>query len=469
MNRTRPIRFLGMIVLLGLLGFGCGKSAAPPSPPEASGPQESVGQVEPQRPATESLPTSQTALESERALEQTEAQAPLPTSVLPPDHWLVGTSDAPDMAPAIIAPEAPRALLAEDGPAYLERIGDERVLHLKGSHYEMGVQHGTLLRDEIREAANLVRTVGMFAWKGNFDESIREAWTRTSPYIPEKYKEEMRGMAEATGLSEEEVQDFTIFPELFHCSGFALWGKATADGALLHGRVLDYMREVGLDKYAMVIISEPDGGNAFVNVAYSGMLGSVTGMNAKHVAIGEMGGQGGGLWDGMPMTLLVRECLESANTLEEARRIMEAAPRTCQYFYVISDSKADGGRGSALGVAAEPETILFLGPNESHPLLPRPFEDAVLMSAGDRYTCLADRIGKMYGKIDAQIALDIMARGVAMKSNMHNALFRPATLEFWVANSTIQSPASNRPYRAYDLNALMKERPGASPATGHAE
>jgi len=125
----------------------------------------------------------------------------------------------------------------------------------------------------------------------------------------------------------------------------------------------------------------------------------------------------------------------------------------------VSDSKADNGRGSAFGVAAEPDRIDFIGPGEAHPLLPRPFKDVVLMSAGDRYRCLADRVEKMYGRITSGVALDIMSRGVAMKSNMHNALFKPDTLEFWVANSTVQEPASNRPYVHYDLKELMKGKP----------
>jgi hypothetical protein len=83
------------------------------------------------------------------------------------------------------------------------------------------------------------------------------------------------------------------------------------------------------------------------------------------------------------------------------------------------------------------------------------------MSAGGRYMCLADRVEKMYGKITPQVALDIMARGVAMKSNMHDALFKPATLEMWVANSTVEHPACNLPYTHYDLNTLMAERPGS--------
>jgi len=46
-----------------------------------------------------------------------------------------------------------------------------------------------------------------------------------------------------------------------------------------------------------------------------------------------------------------------------------------------------------------------------------------------------------------------------MKSNMHDALFKPATLEFWVANSTVDAPACNLPYTRHDLKTLMAEKP----------
>ncbi len=377
----------------------------------------------------------------------------------PADHWLAGTSPVKDMVPATIAPEAPRKLLREFGPAYLEQIDEERVLHLKGTHYDMGFQHGTLMKEEIEAASMVLRVVGVASWDGDFQTGLRDAWKRTAPFIPEKFKQEIKGMADATGLAVEDVQDFTIFPELFHCSGFAMWGKATADGELLHGRVLDYMREAGLDKWQLVIIEEPKDANAFVNVAYSGMLGSVTGMNDKQIGIGEMGGKGAEQWDGMPMTFLIRECLESGNTLDDVKRIMTNTPRTCEYYYVISDAKADKGRGMAYGVAAVPASVQFIGPNEFNERLPRPVEDAVLLSAGDRYNVLVDRAQKLYGKFTPQTALDLMARGVAMESNMHDALFRPKTMELWVANSTIQQPACNRPYRRYDVRKLIAERP----------
>jgi len=443
----------------------CGCNPETPTPPAdknvalaaANEPPNAQGTTAQKPPSGEGITEiSAAAQRSEGLFAAEEAERTLPA-----DHWLRQTPIQKDTVPATIAPPEPRVLLKQHGPAYLEQIGETRVLHLKGSYYDMGYQHGALLKEEIRLGATLIRTVGRVAWKKDFVKSSREAWERSSAHIPQKYKEELEGMAEALGMPVEEVQEFNIFPELFHCSGFAFWGNATADGALLHGRVLDYMREIGMDQWAIIIVQEPENAHAFVNVGYAGLIGSVTGMNVQHVALGEMGGGGAEKWDGMPMTFLMRECLEMGTTLEDACRIMRENPRTCEYYYVISDAKAQGGRGDAVGVASTPDDIQFIGPNEFHKLLPRPVEDAVLLSAGGRYQCLADRVEAMHGKITPQIALDIMARGVSMRSNLHNALFKPATLELWVANSTLLAPSCNRPYVHYDLNVLLNEQPAS--------
>ena len=55
-----------------------------------------------------------------------------------------------------------------------------------------------------------------------------------------------------------------LFPEHFHCSGVALRGKATADGHVLHARVLDYMTEIGLQNNACVTVFMPEKRNAGV-------------------------------------------------------------------------------------------------------------------------------------------------------------------------------------------------------------
>jgi hypothetical protein len=269
-----------------------------------------------------------------------------------------------------------------------------------------------------------------------------------------RYLREMDAIAAATGAHPQEARLANFFPELFHCSGFALMGSATRDGHMYHGRILDYMRGVGLEQNAVVIVHQPDYGHAWVNLTYAGFVGSVSAMNENGISIGEMGGKGYGQWDGKPMAHLVREVMEKASTLDEAVGIMKHSPRTCEYYYVISDGKHQ----SAVGIAATPDSFQVIHPGESHPLLPHAIKDAVLMSAGDRYETLAQRVMDGLGKFDADSSRLLMTRPVCMTSNIQSVLFRPDTLDLWVANADSKNVASHTRYTHYNLRDLLHER-----------
>jgi isopenicillin-N N-acyltransferase-like protein len=361
-----------------------------------------------------------------------------------------------DKIPALGPATGERHVVAREGNGRLEMMDGTRVLFLKGTPEEMGRQHGTLMKKEVRHLVDQMLYgvgVGSSFDKGSwFFGELESAQKRVAPFTDERYFREMDALASAAGLPREEVRIANFFPELFHCSGFALFGKATVGGKMYHGRILDYLRGMGLEQNATVIVFQPDQGNAWVNVGYAGFVGSVTAMNEKHIAIGEMGGRGEGNWDGKPMAELVREVMEKANTLEEAVAIMRKGPRTCEYYYVISDAKSN----RAVGIAATPETFETIWPGDSHKLLPHGTPDTVLMSAGDRYEELAHRVKAGYGKFDAQGARDLMKRPVCMTSNIHSALFEPGTLDFWVANADAENPAAHTRYTHYNLGELLQ-------------
>ena len=292
-----------------------------------------------------------------------------------------------------------------------------------------------------------------------FPAEMRDAWRRLEPFVPADQIEEIRGIAEGSGVSFEEVKLANFFPELFHCSGFAVSGAATQGGKLYHGRVLDYMTGVGLQGCAAVIVTKNPGRLAWANVGYAGFNGSVSGMNEKKIALGEMGGRGEGNWDGVPMGTLMRRALQDASSLDDAKRVFSESPRTCEYYYVFSD----GNARSAVGVYALPEKIEFVEPGAAHERLPDPLRDCVLLSAGDRYKCLVDRTRKGYGAIDEKSAIALMDRGVAMSgSNLHNVLFVPEDLVFLVANAGTDSIAAAEPYIRYDLTEILRRMPDAA-------
>lgn len=361
------------------------------------------------------------------------------------------TQTIPTLGPAT----GERRVIASEGAGRLESVDGTRVLVLKGSPEEMGRQHGVLLQRQIqRDVRNVLYGVGVGSSLANgtwFFGEMEAAQRRLLPHMDARYLREMDALADSAGISRAEVRMANLFPELFHCSGFAIFGDATRDGRLYHGRILDYFRGQGLEQNAVVIVSQPDYGHAWVNISYAGFTGSVTAMNEKHVAIGEMGGHGEGKWDGKPMAQLVREVMERANTIDEALEIMRRAPRTCEYYYVISDGKSK----RAVAVRATPTEFETAWAGETHPLIPEAIKDAVMVSGGERFGELIRRVKAGYGTFDAESARGLMSRPVCMPSNIHSVLFAPETLDFWVANADSKNVASHTRYTRYNLRELL--------------
>jgi dienelactone hydrolase len=232
-----------------------------------------------------------------------------------------------------------------------------------------------------------------------------------------------------------------------------VFGKATTDGTLYHGRILDYMTAIGLQHAAGLFFVRPADGHDFVHVGYAGFVGAVTGMNRAGISLGEMGGRGRYLWDGVPMASLMRVALEECDSLDEVKDLWRRSPRTCEYYYVFADAK--GPR--AVGVKATPELLEFLEPGHDHAQLGKGIEDVVFMSGGSRLEHLRTRIRERYGRIDRTAALRLMDRPVAMKSNLHSALMLPETLQILVSHAGDGRPAAERPYVRFDLGTLSAE------------
>ncbi|MGO9598285.1 MAG: C45 family autoproteolytic acyltransferase/hydolase [Isosphaeraceae bacterium] len=362
--------------------------------------------------------------------------------------------------------------IARCGAGFLEDDRGYRVLHVKGTPYEMGYQQGVLLKSDIRDNVHYLFEVKGKELKVELaglklldpKRVIAGIAATQKKYVPQRFFDEMRGIADGAGMDVRDVIIANFIPELFHCSGFALGGSATTDGKLYHGRVLDYGCDWRLQEHAVLTVAEPEGKIPFVNVTYAGFIGSVTGMNAEKISVGEMGGKGLGHWDGVPMAFLMRMVLEEAMTLPEAVAIFRDHPRTCEYFFVI----ADGKTGKGVGIEASWDTFAVVAMGESHPNLPEAVKDAVLLSSGNRYAELVRRVRAGHGQFDAERALRLMDRPVAMKSNLHSVLFETSTGKLWVANASKDGkPAAEQPYHTFDFPALLKRHAEASaPSVG---
>ncbi len=339
----------------------------------------------------------------------------------------------------------------------LRWIEGQRVVLLQGSPEAIGQAHAQLLKNEayrcidsVLHGFGLVQTIANGRW---FREDLERAYEQLKPHIPKRHLAETRALARGLELDESLVESLNVFPELFHCSGFAVFGSATVDGKLYHGRVLDYMTSIGLQDASTTFIVAAEGQIPFVNVGYAGFIGSVSGMNLEKISLGEMGGRGEGEWDGVPMATLMRRALEECDSLESVKRLWTESPRTCEYYYVF----ADGESRTAVGVAATSQSIEFVAPGQSHPLLGDGIQDTVVLSAGSRLELLRQRIESLHGKIDAAHGTQLMCRPVAMSSNLHNVLFVPEDGDLYIANATHSQPAADRPYVKLSFKELVSE------------
>lgn len=351
-------------------------------------------------------------------------------------------------------------IVARCGNGFLEQIDGHPVLHVKGSPYDIGFQHGRLLRDHVHAVVRYLldvkakdMTIEVLGVPGVGPQAIISLIQATQQdFIPEWYDDELRGLADGSGVPLADLRVCNFIPELFHCSGFALSGAATGNGRTYHGRVLDYGCDWKLQEHPVIIVASPDGRIPFINVTYAGFIGCVTGINAERISVGEMGGAGLGKWQGVPMAILMREALEQATTLADAVAVFRDQPRTCEYFYVI----ADGKTGEAVGLEAGADQFVTVLPGEANPRLPHAVPDAVLLSAGDRYELLVKRARRVHGAINAATAISLMARPVSMKSNLHNVLFETSTGRFWVAHAAPDGePAATQRYRGFDMRSLL--------------
>ena len=364
------------------------------------------------------------------------------------------------------------------------------VVVLSGTPYEMGRQHGAALHEEIQ--ASVRRVLGYFRhylkvpWVGGLAVNwwIDRAWNAAAAYIPPAYLEELRGLSEGSGVPIIELERLHAIPDrTYSCSNFAAWGRATADGRLIHLRNLDWNIEAGIQRSAVVFVVRPEGKHAFVNVGWAGFIGVLSGVNDAQLSIGQVGAETvDATFRGEPMVFLMRQVLEEADDVEEAARLIRGATRTVGVNYVVADAKAK----RALAIETTHRQIRVFkadDPAEHRVSYARPMAEAVfradvamdpairdrqLASHGEpsrpgleppggsaydvRYLGQAAGLHEYFGRLDPATT-QAVARAVAPDSNVQSVIF--AWPDLWVANARGTTPAARTTYHRLNVERLF--------------
>jgi hypothetical protein len=232
---------------------------------------------------------------------------------------------------------------------WLEKRDGIPILHVSGTNYEMGYQHGYLLKNEIGES--LRSQLFYFEKKGYSYNRLLEIWNIMEDYLPDEYKYEMQGMADGSGISFKDISVLTTMPAVFNvlvndaCCEISLWGDASSDGKLYHVRSFDWNLslhdpDTGIPLYEniIIIVRNPDIGYASLAPELPGSIGSWNGINEKGIAIGEDTCiTNDTTFHGICPWIRMRMVLDYASTSNDAINIL-ISNRTCGTNFVLSDA-----------------------------------------------------------------------------------------------------------------------------------
>jgi len=247
---------------------------------------------------------------------------------------------------------APSKTLFVNG-GWVEVQDNITILHVSGTHYQMGFQHGSLLKEEVQQN---IRAFLHYAEQYLPLSELLAYWDISKPYVPTQYIEEMHGIADGANISFDDILTAIMAIEyLDHgCYGIAAWGQATSDGALYHARSFDLPSNVQdpvSGKYAhenaILVVRNPDNGTASVSPAIAGSFHTGGGMNAHGVSLGiQICWSKDQTFEGNPYHFRVQQVLDEATTAEEALEILNTN-RTHGFNFIVSQATP------ALGFALE--------------------------------------------------------------------------------------------------------------------
>jgi isopenicillin-N N-acyltransferase-like protein len=265
--------------------------------------------------------------------------------------------------------EVPRDPVVEAGAvrrfagSYARDRAGVREVYLEGPPERLGAAHAALLgdrmiADEGAMYALFQRFVPVAAARALIMDVSRVRYRNVWRGIPEPRRRELA--AEAARLEPidafaglmptyqrlvflHSAYDIALSFEhspLVGCTSFGLGPETTKDGHVLFARAFDFEAGDVFDTDKAVLMYRPEGAIPFASVAWPGLTGVVSGMNAEGVAAVVHGGRAREpRTEGMPVVFGLREVLERAHDAEEAVRVLAEQPVLVSHIVFVGDAK----------------------------------------------------------------------------------------------------------------------------------
>lgn len=410
------------------------------------------------------------------------------------------TADRPRVTPLQISPARRAQYLPSNWqpvPSHKEKVGKINVVWLTGTPYEMGLQQGQLLKNEIATLGEPVLTVLDLFGRGL--GLARLAEKRSFPYAIE----ECRGMAEGAKdvgftydacmvLAFGDVYQYAFGNALPQellwegCSQFVATGPATLNGELYHGSTVDSPTPMYyLINNPVVMVRQPNDGLPHIFVTYPGVVWPNSGMNVASITLGldtaVTDATGLSFYGGSNVQFMA-EILQGATRFDEAVNFLENQPRVRPNIIMGADGKSQqAGVFEFSGTAFEvrrmgPEDVIY---TTNHFTSEKMYDQQVQPEQSSllryqRYQQLLDPSGRdsVYGEIDASVMAKILRDRINPETlqpspltvfddnaspggngAQRQAVFESKPMLFWIAAG--QPPVPENAFQCFSLGKLL--------------
>jgi hypothetical protein len=272
--------------------------------------------------------------------------------------------------------EPPAVTLPPPGAArsWTRVRGGLREVYLEGSPEAIGAAHTRLLRDHMAESerrlqAVFARSVPFWPARAFIEDFSRVRYRALDEQVPAARRAELAAQALAFSPDPFEERMPTYQRMLFlhalydvalsfehspliGCTSFAF---PSPEGHEIVGRTFDFETDPIFDSDKAVYLVREDGAVPFASVAWPGVVGVVTGMNAEGVVMLVHGARAGEpAARGVPVLLSLREALGHARSTDEAVALLAAQPVMVSHMVFVAD-----GQGHTAVVERAPGQAAF--------------------------------------------------------------------------------------------------------------
>lgn len=369
-------------------------------------------------------------------------------------------------------------------------------LKVSGSSYELGYKTGYLV-DSLynhQEAIFFDKVKDMVGStnKQRFLMRFLKWYHRDMlDYVPVAYQEEIFGLAQFSHSALDSLATPFQRAMMLHgahdighamqdlmlvgCSSATLQGNYSEDGSIWMARNFDFYVSDAFAENKLVSFVQPSEGYNYASVSWPGMLGVVSGMNDKGIAVTINAAKSSIPFKAkQPISLIVKEILQYAKNLEEAKQIVS----TKQVFVTESILIASAFDNQSIVIELSPKKQDVYVSNNELTVCTNHLQSELFQKDKNnikhietshsqyRYQVITDFL-QQHAQVNEHVLAEMLRKTTGIQDEKlgygnekalnqlmahHGVIFHPKTLRVWVSNAPYQLGT----FDMYDLNKVFQ-------------